>query len=93
MLFDEPSWQDELDDMSDRDRIAMVLVEDLIPVWMTVYQAECATPEQIERLIELTAESLIVYWGTGAWVEVKLKEGMIFYKHKDGREISRLLAF
>lgn len=93
MLFDEPTPQEELDELKDRDRLGMVLVEDLVPVWMVVFGSTVFTEDQISRLRELTDQSLKIYWGPDSWVEVNLTEGMVYYKHKDGRELSRFIAF
>lgn len=90
MLFNEPTHQDDLDEWNIKDRMGLVLVEDLVEVWGIVLNGKL-TEEEIQILKEVTQEALQVYWGEEAWVEIK--DGYLFMKHKDGRSIERFVAF
>lgn len=56
-----------LDDLAFKDRLGMVVFNDLIEVWRIIFPILDKLPsEQIERLVFLTHDALRLYWGDTA---------------------------
>lgn len=92
MFFDDKSPEQEyLDELEEQDRLNMVLVEDLVPVWKVVFNR--ANADQIERLLGLTDESLKCYWGPDSKVTYDHDAGVLRLQHVDGRDFERFIAF
>ena len=84
------SFRKYLDELELKDRLTMVIFNDIIEVWRAIFpMLDKFTGQQIEALVFLTHDSLKFYWGDNAQMSL---EGSKLVIKNETRQLEKELS-